>query len=115
MKPLLALLLMAAAGSVQAHAYLQRSEPPANSAIAAPPKELRLRYSEPVEPAFVEVTVTRDGKPVQTGKPQVDEGGRRVRLAVDGGEPGAWVVHWSLVAKDGHRTKGQVAFIVKPR
>lgn len=115
MKAILAGLLALSAGAVQAHAYLQRSEPPAHAQIAQPPKELRLRFSEPVEPAFVEVSVLRDGQPVGVGKPQVSDGARLVRVGVDSGAPGAWTVQWRLLAKDGHRTQGKVEFVVRPR
>lgn len=115
MKALVALLLAVAAGAAQAHAYLQRSEPPGNADIARPPKELRMRFSEPVEPSFVDVTVLRDGKPVTVGAPQVSDGGRVVKLGVSGGEAGTWSVQWRLIAKDGHRTQGRFEFAVRPR
>lgn len=115
MKALLAILLAAAAGVAHAHAYLQRSEPPSNAAISQPPKEVRLRFSEPVEQAFVEVTVMRDGRPMTAAKPQVSADGHTVSVAVEGGAPGAWAVRWTVVAKDGHRSQGKVEFAVNSR
>lgn len=115
MRTLVPLLLALAAGAAQAHAYLQRSESPAHADIAQPPRELRMRFSEPVEPSFVEVSVLRDGKPVVVSAPLVSDGGRVVKVGVGGGEAGTWSVQWRLIAKDGHRTQGKFEFAVRPR
>lgn len=102
-----------------AHAYLQRSEPPANSVVTRPPVELRLRYSEAVEPSFVDVHLLRGGLPVDGLKaPQVDKDGKTVRVVLPGSvdrSAGEYEVHWRIVARDGHPTEGRFTFRVGAR
>ncbi len=111
-----ALALGLACAAAAAHAYLQRSEPPPNAVVAQAPSELRLRYSEAVEPAFVNVEVLRDGRPVESlGAAQVDKDGKTIRVempAAGDGAPAGYEVRWRIVAKDGHPTQGRFAFRV---
>jgi methionine-rich copper-binding protein CopC len=109
--------LTLAAMEAAAHAYLQRSEPPANAVLQRPPAELRLRYSEAVEPSFLDVRLLRAGQPVQGLKlPQVDKDGKTVRVALPSGiEAGDYEVRWRIVAKDGHPTEGRLAFRIGAR
>lgn len=114
----LAVLGLSAVISVvaQAHSYLAASEPPANATVAQVPPEVRLRFSEPLEPAFVEVTVQRDGKPINPQpEPILEKDGKTVRLRLPTGSAGAYSATWSIVARDGHRTQGRIDFRVKPR
>lgn len=126
MKRRLAFMALVIAGcpfaSANAHAYLERSEPPANAVIAQLPSEIRLRLSEPLEPDFVSVSLLRDDRPVSPGpKVVLDRGGKTVLInpAADATEakaaPGNYAVTWSVVAKDGHRTQGRLEFRVRPR
>src|SRR5436190_13675174 len=55
-----------------AHAYLERAEPTPGSAIDQPPPELRLEFSEAVDPSFSKIVVLDDRKN------QVDKGDSHV-------------------------------------
>ena len=102
--------------NVHAHSYLVSSEPPANATISHVPREVRLRFSEALEPEFVSATVERDDKPLEPPPaPALDKDGKTMRLALPTGGAGAYSVVWSIVAKDGHRTKGRIDFRIKPR
>ncbi len=98
------------------HAYLVSSEPPHKAELPAAPPRLRLQFSEPIEPAFVNVSLSRDGKPV-TGplKPSTASDARTVFIESRASAAGTYQLDWSIVARDGHRTKGNLTFTVKPR
>ena len=99
-----------------AHAYVVASDPPHRAALDAPPSRVRLQFSEPVEPAFARATLRCGGKPVQ-GRlgTSASADGRTVTIQLPAGAAGECLLAWSIVARDGHRTKGELAFSVAPR
>ncbi|HSV70990.1 MAG TPA: copper resistance CopC family protein [Methylibium sp.] len=107
----------AASAGVHAHSYLAGSEPPANATVAQLPPEVRLRFSESLEPAFISIVAQRDDTPLEPQPtPVLGEDGKTVRLRLPPGDAaGRYSVMWSIVAKDGHRTQGRIDFRVKPR
>ena len=56
---LFAVLLLLSIGPVFAHANLDRSDPPENAVLPATPGEIRLWFTEPLEPAFSKI-ILRD-------------------------------------------------------
>lgn len=109
---LLACLLTLSTGA-QAHALLKMQEPQANAVIKTP-AEIRLAFSEPIEPDFSSIKV-------------LDESGKRVALitmktlpestlAMHAGLPalaaGHYTVVWAVLARDGHRSTGTYRFSV---
>ncbi len=112
-------LCLAAPGIAFAHAYLQGSEPPASAVLAQPPGELRLRFSEAVEPKFVDLKVLHDGHAIDAAAaPQVGKDGKTVRVALPKAPEaaaGVYEVQWRIVAKDGHPTQGRFTFRVGAR
>jgi len=63
----LATLSVPAAGA-QAHAFLNQAVPPVGGAVPTSPKEIRLTFSEGIEPRFSGIEIaTGDGQPVATG------------------------------------------------
>jgi copper resistance protein C len=104
------------ASSAFAHSQLLRAEPPIGSDIAEPPHELRLQFSEPIEPAFLMVKLSVDGIAVSDlGAPAVSQDHRTVRIAVPSGAAGRYVVEWSVLSRDGHWTKDQYQFTARSR
>ena len=56
-----------------AHAHLRSAQPPVDGNVRADVQDLRITYSEAVEPRFCQVQVTApDGKAVDGSKPQTD-------------------------------------------
>ena len=56
-----------------AHALLQKAEPPVGGTVSASPAEIRIDFSEGVEPAFSGITLaTSGGAAVPVGKAAVD-------------------------------------------
>jgi len=103
-------LLAAAAG---AHAHLEKAAPAADSKIAEV-RELRLAFSEAVEPKLSTVrletseerTVTEPGAEPDPADPRV----LVVRL-YEKLPPGMYTVRWSVVATDGHKMSGSYSFM----
>jgi methionine-rich copper-binding protein CopC len=117
MKPWLAgWLFIAMPLLANAHAYLVSSDPPHKSTLAAGPTRLKLKFSEPIEVAFVKLALQRDGAALkQTLK--VSAGPDKRSVLVETSVPGAgrYQLDWSIVARDGHRTEGNVMFNVNAR
>ena len=56
-----------------AHAFLDHAVPPVGGTVAASPPEIRLYFSEAIEPRFSGIELTSiDGRPVKTGPSTVD-------------------------------------------
>jgi hypothetical protein len=82
----------------------------------ASPKEIRLTFSEGVEPRFSGIELaTGDGRPIATGHATRDPGDeKQLVLAVPPLAPGLYRVTWHVVSVDTHRTEGDFTFTVGP-
>jgi methionine-rich copper-binding protein CopC len=61
------------ATAARAHAFLDHAVPPVGGTVSAPPPEIRLYFSEAIEPRFSVIELTSiDGRPVKTGPSTVD-------------------------------------------
>jgi methionine-rich copper-binding protein CopC len=109
------LLGLAAGGQALAHAKLV-SATPAEGETAAPPSELKLKFSEPIEIKLAQVRVTgSNSQAVKTGALALDPGDKTI-LIVPLAAPladGSYMVTWQVVAADGHKTKGSYRFETK--
>jgi copper resistance protein C len=94
-----------------AHALLTRADPPSGSHISEPIDEVRLEFSQSIEPDLIKITIKKDDVDV-TGqeRPQLANGGKSVRIAVPNAGAGAYWIDWSVVSIDGHRTNGRYGF-----
>ena len=100
------------------HAHLVGSEPPANAVIAQVPKQLRLRFSEPVEKSFTNIRIKADQRTLNLLDSQLqwDNSGKNLQIQMpDHAHALAYEIEWSLLAKDGHAGKGKWGFKVKPK
>ena len=97
---------------VLAHAKPQVQSPTANSVVSEV-KEIRLQFSERLEPAFCTLNVfSEDGKKLVLDKPQINDKTLVVPLP-DNLAKGRYTVKWSVVSVDGHRTKSSYQFTFK--
>jgi methionine-rich copper-binding protein CopC len=115
-RPLLALLLVAGCAPLWAHAVLQASTPAAGASLAASPAELRLSFNEALETGFSQVRLhDAGGTAVTTGELHAADGTAHTLVVPLKGPiaAGRYVVQWSAMGHDGHRTKGEFAFSVK--
>jgi methionine-rich copper-binding protein CopC len=110
-----ALALAAASVPAWAHAGLAGSEPPAGAVLRAAPASLHLRFTEVLEPAFSTLTLhDKGGGVVAIGKAGPDGADAKALTArLPHLAPGTYQVRWSVVGRDGHRTRGSFTFDVK--
>lgn len=114
---MLAILLMAIPACVHAHATAERSEPKVGSELTKPPTEIRIWFSEELEPAFSKIMVfAPDGKEIDKKDTHVDPKDKRVLIVSLPPKllPGAYHVHWHVVSIDTHRTQNEFKFNLKP-
>lgn len=102
-------LVLAAAAS--AHAILQRSTPPANASLAAPPGEIVLVFSDPVVAGLSTATVADSAGVIVSGTSTVARDGRTLTVPAGALPPGVYAVRWRVLsAADGHATGGFFLF-----
>jgi copper resistance protein C len=98
-----------------AHAQLEKATPPVGGTVASA-SEIRLNFSEGVEPRFTGVTLTSaGGASVPLGPAKVEVGHQNVLIVPIAKplSPGVYKVHWHAVAVDTHHTQGTFEFTVK--
>jgi copper resistance protein C len=110
------LALALTASAAFAHAQLEKATPPVGGTVASA-SEIRLEFSEGVEPKFSKVTLSGPGgAAVPLGSASTAAGDQAV-LIVPISKPlsaGAYTVHWQAVSVDTHHTQGTFEFTVKP-
>jgi methionine-rich copper-binding protein CopC len=105
------LLLSLATGEAGAHAFLDHAEPRVGNKVASPPHEVTLWFTQKLEPAFSNVTVTNAaGQRVDTGKPRVS--GNQMSVSLRSGAAGTYHVTWRVLSVDTHTTDGNFTFEV---
>ncbi len=105
------LLATPVATSAFAHARLVSSDPAANAKVKSP-GQIKLHFSESLEPAFSSAGLTdAGGKAVPVSK---SVGGDTITLLPLTLKPGAYRVAWHSVGQDTHRLAGSFGFTVIP-
>ena len=81
---------------------------------APPPHEVRLRFTDAVEPAFSGVAVTNAaGDRVNDGKIAIDSlNPQELHVRVKPLMPGVYHVQWRVISVDTQRTQGNFSFTV---
>ena len=98
-----------------AHAQLQKAVPSVGGTVSSP-SEIRLEFSEGVEPKFSGVTLKADGGAAEPlGAANVEAGDNKVLIVKVGKAlaPGVYTVNWHAVSVDTHHTQGSFQFTVK--
>ncbi|MGD1014915.1 MAG: copper homeostasis periplasmic binding protein CopC [Roseiarcus sp.] len=111
-----ALAFVFAAAAAFAHAQLEKASPAVGSAVA-PPAEIRLKFSEGVEPRFSTIALSSEsGAAAPLGAPSLDPADDSVLIAKVAKTlaPGVYTVTWHAVSVDTHKTQGSFDFTVKP-
>ncbi|HME73186.1 MAG TPA: copper resistance protein CopC [Myxococcota bacterium] len=99
-----------------AHAFLDHAEPRVGSTVRTPPAELRLSFTQELEPAFSTVEVQDEsGVQVDRGDVKVDaEDATLLRVSLKPLSAGTYKVIWRVVSVDTHPTEGDFTFQVAP-
>ncbi|HUI18724.1 MAG TPA: copper resistance CopC family protein [Alphaproteobacteria bacterium] len=114
------LLVSAALGSsaaaALAHAFLDHAIPAVGSTSHGSPPEVRLWFTEALEPAFSAVKVVdASGKQVDKGDSSVDAQDRKLlKLALPPLAPGSYKVMWRVTSVDTHTTSGSYTIRIAP-
>jgi methionine-rich copper-binding protein CopC len=97
-------------GSVaDAHAFLDEADPRVGSTVRAAPREVTLRFTQDLEPAFSSVTITdAAGQRVDAGKPTFS--GNIIRVPLHEIGAGRYRVTWRVLSVDTHGTEGAFSF-----
>jgi len=105
----------AASGPVLAHAFLETASPKAGARLSVAPTEVRITYSEAVEPAFSTITVLGPPGFGGAGPARPASDARTLAAPLRGPIPlGDYVVRWRVVSRDSHVTQGTFHFELKP-
>ena len=105
-----------AASAAYAHAQLEKATPAVGGTVASP-SEIRLKFSEGVEPRFSSIALSSEGgAAAPLGAPSVDPADNSVLIAKVAKTlaPGVYTVTWRAVSVDTHKTQGSFDFTVKP-
>lgn len=99
-----------------AHAALLQTTPVASRIVNTPPKQVLLRYSEPVEPRFAIVSVTNAAGEKQTaGSPSRSPANADTLVVpLKKLSEGWYLVYWRVISVDGHPVRGAFTFAVGP-
>jgi copper resistance protein C len=105
---------LAGAPAASAHAFLDHAIPAVGSTVATAPREIRLLFTEAVEPHFSAVTLAAaGGKAVATGAAAQDPHDKaELVLHLPALGPGRYTVAWHVVSVDTHRTQGHFTFTI---
>ena len=99
-----------------AHAQLEKAVPAVGGTVSSP-SEIRLEFSEGVEPRFTGITLTSAAGAAQpVGKSATAPGDDKVLITKVGKAlaPGVYTVNWHAVSVDTHHTQGSFNFTVAP-
>ena len=98
---------------VQAHAGLERSDPPNNAFLNESPRQVRMWFSEAVSVQLSEALLLDiNGQKIDGVKLSADPANRRLAIAeLPLLQKGLYSLNWKILsAADGHRTEGLIVF-----
>jgi len=110
-----ALLLAAMTPRAFAHAFPDHAQPTIGGAVSPAPSEVKIWFTEKLEPAFSKLDVyDAGGAVVDKGDASVDpQDATLMHVSLKPLPAGAYKVHWHAVSVDTHTTDGNFTFTVK--
>jgi copper resistance protein C len=99
-----------------AHAFLDHSDPKVGSVVHKPPADVRIWFTEAVEPDFSTIEVRdADKKQVDKKDTHADKDDAKLLIvSLKTLSPGTYTVHWHVVSVDTHTTEGTFKFTYQP-
>jgi len=107
-------VLLSGAGEGSAHAFLDHADPRVGSTIKTPPAQVRLWFTQQLEPAFSTMRVLDTaGKQVDKQDVKVDSSKPDLlTVSVPSLGPGTYKVVWRVLSVDTHVTEGDFTFTI---
>jgi len=104
--------LLLGAGVAWSHAFLERAEPRVGSTVKAAPSQVRVWFTETLEPAFSTLeVVNQSGDRVDRGPAHVDAANpAMLQVPLKRLAPGTYRVKWRVLSVDTHVTEGDFTF-----
>ena len=108
------LILLTGSARLEAHAFLKEAEPTVGSTVQTSPSEVRIRFTENIEPASSSIQVfDASGKQVDKHDLHLDHSDHSLlHLSLPPLEAGIYKVVWRVVSVDRHVTNGNFTFRV---
>src|SRR6478735_11767355 len=108
----LAVVLLLPAARVNAHGFLEHSDPSVGSKVHSAPAAVRIWFTEAIEPVFSSIQVfDATGKQVDKKDTHSDRSNRSLlQISLPRLGPGTYKVAWGVVSVDTHVTKGDFRF-----
>jgi copper resistance protein C len=110
----LLLIMLADSAPLEAHAFLERAEPAVGSTVRGSPGEVRVLFTEKIEPALSTIQVfDASGREVDKHDVHLDRSNHALlEVSVPPLEAGPYKVMWRVVSVDTHVTNGDFTFQV---
>jgi methionine-rich copper-binding protein CopC len=111
---ILLLIFVAGSARLEAHAFLERAEPAVGSTVQTSPSEVRIRFTENIEPAVSSIQVfDASGKEVDKHDLHLDRSNHALlHVSLASLKAGSYKVVWRVVSVDTHVTNGNFMFRV---
>ena len=108
------LIVLTGVARVEAHAFLKDAEPGVGSTVQTSPSEVRIRFTENIEPVFSSIQVIdASGKQVDKRDVHLDRSDRALlHVSLPRLRAGIYKVVWRVVSVDTHVTNGSFTFRV---
>lgn len=106
---------LAAESPAWAHAFLDHAEPKIGSTVTNSPAEVKIWYTQELEPAFSSIVV-KDAQGNEVDKKDIHVSKRNqalLEVSLPKLPPGTYTVTWHVVSVDTHRTQGHFEFTIK--
>ena len=106
--------LLLGASAAWGHAFLDRAEPRVGSTVKSPPSQVRVWFSQDLEPAFSTLEVVNErGDRVDQGPAKADAANPvLLQVPLKPLRPGTYRVKWRVLSVDTHVTEGDFTFRV---
>ena len=108
--------ILAPGAGAAGHAFLDHANPLVGSTVHGSPAEVKLWFTEALEPAFSTLRVVdQAGAQVDQGNKAVDPGDPALlKVSLRPLAPGSYKVVWRVLSVDTHTTEGSFSFSVAP-
>jgi methionine-rich copper-binding protein CopC len=98
--------------SVDGHAILKESSPPANSSVTGPDVPITLKFNVRIDAARSKLQLVRPDNAMRNLLLDKQASPDTLTTKAAGLQPGAYKIAWQVLAPDGHITRGLIPFTV---